>query len=63
MTDTCSRGCKSGWDDFLVFWFIISILYLIYKCYQKRENRYRENSNGALKQAAIDFEQKDFNPT
>ena len=53
-------------SDLTTMIVVIFICYLIFRCFKRREKRYAENSdssNGGLKQQAIDFEQKNFNPT
>ena len=53
-------------SDLTTMIVVIFICYLIFRCFKRRENRYRENSEfskGGLKQQAIDFEPKNFNPT
>ena len=60
MTDTCSRGCKSGYDDFFAAFFWIVLVFGVFKLWRKYREKREQLKNTpmvypALNQPAIGF--------
>ena len=64
MTDTCSRGCKSGYDDFFAAFFWIVLVFGVFKLWRKyRALKNVPTANPVLNQQAIGFQEIGFNAT